>query len=198
MANTFGDFSLNATSLNKSSNKNKSSNSKSKSNSKNTQMSEEEKLKFLESMRGSMPGLDKYINEYLDSKEKKPEPETVEYTYKQGDTFGQVIKDLGLNTDAGLWGSNGDVAYYTQQLNDQGISSNIPVGTKIRLTKRGAAPVQQEQTVAEPVAEQTATTRETPFNFGMGARPNFANSRKKLVQNQGMLNTNPLQGGFGL
>ena len=69
------------------------------------------------------------------------EENVVEYVYKPGDTFGQVIKNLGLNTDAGLWGANGDVAYYTQQLIDQGIwpdnvAHNIPIGTKIRLKRR--------------------------------------------------------------
>lgn len=67
--------------------------------------------------------------------------EVVEYTYKPGDTFGQVILDLGLNTNAGLWGGNGDVEYYARQLDQQGIwphntRSNIPVGTTIRLRKR--------------------------------------------------------------
>ena len=32
--------------------------------------------------------------------------DTIEYTYKRGDTFGQVIKDLCLKTDKGLWGSD--------------------------------------------------------------------------------------------
>lgn len=58
------------------------------------------------------------------------------YTYKNGDTFGNVLKNLGLTTNKGLWGSDGDVAYYTQQLRDQGINGNIPVGTTIRLKKR--------------------------------------------------------------
>ncbi len=65
--------------------------------------------------------------------------EIVEYTYKPGDTFGQVIKDLGLNTDAGLWGSNGDVNYYTQQLVEQGALNsrgNVPIGTVIKLKRR--------------------------------------------------------------
>lgn len=69
---------------------------------------------------------------------KKPvtKAKTVSYTYKAGDTFGQVIKDLGLATDNGLWGGNGDVAYYTNQLHEQGIYGNIPVGTTIKLTRR--------------------------------------------------------------
>lgn len=64
-----------------------------------------------------------------------PEPSTgvVEYTYKQGDTFGQVINDLGLRTWHGLWGPDGDVEYYTKQL---GITGNIPVGTVLKFTPR--------------------------------------------------------------
>lgn len=66
----------------------------------------------------------------------KPPKKQVKYTYKKGDTFGQVILDLGLNTSHGLWGSDGDVAYYTAQLNEQGIYGNIPIGTTIYLTPR--------------------------------------------------------------
>lgn len=60
----------------------------------------------------------------------------IEYTYKRGDTFGQVIKDLGLTTKKGLWGSDGDVAYYTKQLREQGIPGMVPVGKTIRLRRR--------------------------------------------------------------
>lgn len=67
--------------------------------------------------------------------------ETIEYTYKPGDTFGQVVRDLGLESGNGLWGANGDVEYYTQQLIDQGIwpdgtRGNIPIGTTIKLKRR--------------------------------------------------------------
>ena len=63
--------------------------------------------------------------------------EYVEYTYKPGDTFGQVILDNGLATEHGLWGKDGDVAFYDQQLhNNYGIYGNIPIGTKLRLRKR--------------------------------------------------------------
>ena len=67
--------------------------------------------------------------------------DTITYTYKPGDTFSKVIRDLGLGTDAGLWGTNGDVAYYTQQLSAQGAldrNGNIPIGTTIRLRRRNA------------------------------------------------------------
>lgn len=66
----------------------------------------------------------------------KPPKKKVSYTYKKGDTFGQVILDLGLNTSHGLWGSDGDVSYYTEQLHQQGIYGNIPIGTTIYLTPR--------------------------------------------------------------
>lgn len=65
-----------------------------------------------------------------------PSKKEVKYTYKAGDTFGQVILDLGLNTDHGLWGEDGDVAYYTAQLHNQGIYGNIPIGTTITLKPR--------------------------------------------------------------
>ena len=65
------------------------------------------------------------------------EDEEIEYTYKQGDNFGQIIKDLNLNTDYGLWGNSGDVKFYEDQLREQGWDGgNIPVGTKIKLRKR--------------------------------------------------------------
>lgn len=71
-----------------------------------------------------------------DNKPTKKDP-TVYYTYKQGDTFGQVITDLGLKTKYGLWDPvNGDVAYYTNQLREQGITGNIPVNSVIKLTPR--------------------------------------------------------------
>ena len=60
----------------------------------------------------------------------------VSYTYKYGDTFGQVILNLGLQTNHGLWGEDGDVAFYTNQLHEQGIYGNIPVGTTIKLRRR--------------------------------------------------------------
>lgn len=67
---------------------------------------------------------------------KQTEENVVEYTYKQGDTFGQVIVNLGLSTKHGLWGPDGDVNYYNAQLNEQGIYGNIPIGTTIKLRKR--------------------------------------------------------------
>lgn len=71
-----------------------------------------------------------------DSSSKKKGDSSISYVYKSGDTFGQVIKNLGLATDHGLWGTDGDVNYYTQQLHQQGIYGNIPVGTTIVLAPR--------------------------------------------------------------
>lgn len=70
-----------------------------------------------------------------DKKPTKKDP-AIYYTYQQGDTFGQVIVDLGLKTSHGLWGADGDVIYYTNQLRAQGITGNIPVGKQIKLTPR--------------------------------------------------------------
>lgn len=60
----------------------------------------------------------------------------VSYVYQKGDTFGEVILKLGLATSHGLWGEDGDVEFYTKQLNAAGIFGNIPVGTTIKLTRR--------------------------------------------------------------
>lgn len=68
--------------------------------------------------------------------EKKPaakQDNSISYVYKSGDTFGQVIVNLGLKTSHGLWGPDGDVAYYTTQL---GITGNIPIGTKLKFKRR--------------------------------------------------------------
>lgn len=77
------------------------------------------------------------VEDHLKEQPKQNEyNDIVEYTYKQGDTFGQVIVNLGLATKHGLWGDNGDVNYYNAQLNEQGIYGNIPIGTTIKLRKR--------------------------------------------------------------
>lgn len=74
----------------------------------------------------------------------KANDNAVKYTYKKGDTFGQVIRNLqkdGKLPDTGnsLWGEDGDVAYYTQQLIDQGAldsRGNVIVGKEISLLPR--------------------------------------------------------------
>lgn len=67
------------------------------------------------------------------------EDDFIEFSYKPGDTFGQKIIDLGIGTDKGLWGDDGDVAYYTQQLIDGDYldaNGNVKLGVPIRLKKR--------------------------------------------------------------
>ena len=75
--------------------------------------------------------------------EKKKEEENpddfVTFYYVPGDTFGQKILDLGIGTDNGLWGDNGDVNFYTQQLIDGGYldaNGNVKLGVPIKLKKR--------------------------------------------------------------
>lgn len=66
--------------------------------------------------------------------------DTVTFSITQdGKGFGQRILDLGLATDKGLWGADGDVAYYTRQLYDQGAldsRGNLRTGVPIKLKKR--------------------------------------------------------------
>lgn len=57
--------------------------------------------------------------------------------------FGQKLVDLGLATDNGLWGENGDVKFYEKQLADQGAIDivgdhygNLKTGVPIKLRKR--------------------------------------------------------------
>lgn len=78
------------------------------------------------------------------SPEPLPLASEVRYTYVAGDTFASVIRKLGLESGSGLWGANGDVRYYTAQLEAQGIVvdrngrfyGNIPVGKEIILNRR--------------------------------------------------------------
>ena len=74
----------------------------------------------------------------------EPTPSATGYTYVEGDYFSAVIEKLGLSTENGLWGPNGDVNYYNEQLYKAGILNyyngqywnNIPVGTTINLESR--------------------------------------------------------------
>lgn len=53
--------------------------------------------------------------------------------------FGQKIVDLGLATNKGLWGSDGDVQFYTKQLYEQGAvdkNGNLKIGVPIKLRRR--------------------------------------------------------------
>jgi hypothetical protein len=67
--------------------------------------------------------------------------EEVTFTLTKGNDpnyrgFGQKLVDLGLATSKGLWGEDGDVAFYNKQLHDQGIYGNLPIGVPIKLKKR--------------------------------------------------------------
>lgn len=67
------------------------------------------------------------------------ETDVVTYTYKPGDTFGQVLLNLGLSDGSHLWGSGGDVEYYTQQLIDQNMldaRGNVKLGIPFKLRRR--------------------------------------------------------------
>lgn len=112
-------------------------------------------LDYNDEQKGAITNLiDSYLDKKYEGQESEPETvtetvtetttpkgeekatDTVEYTYKPGDNFGNVLIKMGLSDGRNLWGPNGDVAYYTQQLNNQGIYGNIPIGTTIRLRRR--------------------------------------------------------------
>lgn len=73
-----------------------------------------------------------------------PAPVTGNYIYKKGDYFSKMLVEQGFSDGTNLWGANGDVAFYNEQLYRQGILdyyngkywNNIPIGTEIRLEKR--------------------------------------------------------------
>lgn len=67
------------------------------------------------------------------------EGEVIEYTYKPGDTFGQVLLNLGLSDGSNLWGSGGDVEFYTEQLKNQNMldsRGNVKLGIPFKLRRR--------------------------------------------------------------
>lgn len=67
------------------------------------------------------------------------ETDVITYTYKPGDTFGQVLLNLGLSDGSHLWGQGGDVEYYTQQLVDQNMldsRGNVKLGVPFKLRRR--------------------------------------------------------------
>lgn len=76
----------------------------------------------------------------------KPEPtptptpsDKITYSYVPGDTFGQVLLDLGLSDGSHLWGAGGDVEYYTRQLVEQNVldrRGNVLLYTPFTLTKK--------------------------------------------------------------
>lgn len=95
------------------------------------------------------PSIDLVIEANTPKPEPEPEPEPtpepepdnkVYYTYEQGDTFGAVLKKLGLD-EGNLWGVDGTVNYYTDQLwNTQpsvfDANGNIKIGVEFYLIPR--------------------------------------------------------------
>lgn len=62
----------------------------------------------------------------------------VTYTYAKGDYFSNVLKKLGLD-EGELWGNNGTVKYYTNQLVEQNVldrRGNVIIGVPFTLTRR--------------------------------------------------------------
>ena len=70
-----------------------------------------------------------------------PEPtpsKDVTYTYVKGDYFSKVLVKLGLD-EGKLWGKDGTVKFYTQQLVEQGVLNsrgNVKIGVPFTLTRR--------------------------------------------------------------
>ena len=74
-----------------------------------------------------------------ETKEEEDDSDVIEYTYKPGDTFGQVLLNLGLSDGSNLWGSGGDVEFYTQQLMNQNMldqNGNVKLGIPFKLRRR--------------------------------------------------------------
>lgn len=68
----------------------------------------------------------------------KPEDGKVTYSYVKGDCFSRVLVKLGLD-EGHLWGKDGTVVYYTQQLVEQGVldtRGNVKIGVPFTLTVR--------------------------------------------------------------
>ena len=67
-----------------------------------------------------------------------PESDTVSYSYVPGDSFGRVLIKLGLD-EGNLWGENGTVRYYTNQLVEQNVldrRGNVLLYTPFTLRRR--------------------------------------------------------------
>ena len=64
--------------------------------------------------------------------------DVVEYSYVKGDYFSKVLVNLGLS-EGNLWGLNGTVNYYTNQLIQQNMldsRGNVKIGIPFKLTVR--------------------------------------------------------------
>ena len=70
--------------------------------------------------------------------EPTPEDGKVTYSYVKGDCFSRVLVKLDLD-EGHLWGADGTVAYYTQQLVEQDVldaKGNVKIGVPFTLTVR--------------------------------------------------------------
>lgn len=68
----------------------------------------------------------------------EPEEKTITYTYKKGDCFSKVLVNLGISENH-LWGADGTVAYYTEQLISQNLldpNGNVIIGIPFTLHLR--------------------------------------------------------------
>ena len=79
--------------------------------------------------------------DYVPDPEPTPEPapsEIITYVYVPGDFFSKVLVQLNLD-EGNLWGQNGTVVYYTNQLIEQNMldsHGNVKLGTPFTLIKR--------------------------------------------------------------
>lgn len=85
------------------------------------------------------------------------------YTFKEGDTLGDVIKKIGLESGNGLWGPDGDAQYYMGQLDEQEAWGNgqrgvLPVGKTVFFRKRGD--LENSKGAARTVNDATITGNE--------------------------------------
>lgn len=93
----------------------------------------------------AMAGVDDYIKSIRGGADQveppvasQPQPAEEEYVtinFAPGDSLGQKIIDAGLATDNGLWGDNGDVAYYANQM-QLADPNMINAGSTFKLAKR--------------------------------------------------------------
>lgn len=81
----------------------------------------------------SSESVDNKTEETKDNEDSK----AITYTYKKGDYFSKVLIDLGLD-EGNLWGENGTVKKYTEELIEQnmlenGTTGNVKIGVEFKL-----------------------------------------------------------------
>lgn len=106
-----------------------------------TQKAEDEKNKKAAEAEKASSTSSNSSSSSKESSDNETTGEEVTFTLTRGNDpnyrgFGQKLIDLGLATSKGLWGADGDVAFYNKQLHDQGIYGNLPIGVPIKLKKR--------------------------------------------------------------